>query len=179
MKHELPWLTIAKSYIGTKEIKGTKHNPVILGLWELAFKATHQPVQTVFKNDEIPWCGGFVGGVLAKANLGKHIPKHFAMAKAWLNAGTKLDRAAYGCVVIFWRGTPKSASGHVGFVVGQDQRGNLMVLGGNQGDSVNIKPFAKNRVLGYRWCGTQTKPAAFRYGLPVVRSDGKLSTNEQ
>lgn len=63
-------------------------------------------------------------------------------------------------------------------VVAKDAKGNLMVLGGNQGDAVNIKPFAVSRVLAYRWCGTQSQPAPHRYKLPVLRSDGKLSTNE-
>lgn len=176
--NELKWVAEARKYIGTKEIKGVKHNPVILGLWKSAFDATNQATPAVFKNDETAWCGGFVGGVLAKANLGKHIPKSFAMAKAWLNAGTKLNNAAYGCVVVFWRGNPKGASGHVGFVVGRDRSGNLMVLGGNQADAVNIKPFAVSRVLGYRWCGTQSLPNTSRFALPVLASDGKVSKNE-
>ena len=59
--------------------------------------------------------------------------------------------------------------------IGQDKAGNLMVLGGNQGDQVNIKPFSTSRVVGYRW------PAGFDLtGAPLetVQSDGKVSTNE-
>lgn len=176
--NELKWVAEARKYIGTKEIKGVKHNPVILGFQKSAFDATNQAIPAVFKNDETAWCGGFVGGVLAKAGLGHHIPKSFAMARSWLKAGTKLNNPAYGCVVVFWRGTPKSPTGHVGFVVGRDKRGNLMVLGGNQSDTVNIMPFDKSRVLGYRWCGTQPMPATHRFALPVLASDGKVSKNE-
>ncbi len=171
---ELNWLKIAREYIGQKEINGTKHNPIIVQLWKLAFEATKQPMPAVFTNDETPWCGGFVGGVLAKAGLAHHIPKSFAMARAWAAAGTKLDKPAYGCVVVFSR----DGGGHVGLVVGRDRYGNLMVLGRNQGDAVNIKPFAKSRVLTYRWCGTQNLPAAGRYNLPVLTSDGRVSKNE-
>lgn len=178
MQNELSWIKTARSYIGQKEIKGVKHNPIVLELWDSAFKAKNQAVPAVFKNDETAWCGGFVGGVLAKSGLGQHIPNGFAMARSWLNAGTKLNNPAYGCVVVFWRGTPKSPTGHVGFVVGRDKAGSLMVLGGNQGDAVNIKPFAKNRVLGYRWCGMQEMPATHRFALPVLASDGKVSKNE-
>lgn len=176
--NELNWIKIARGYLGTREIKGAKHNPIVLELWRAAFKATNQPVTAPFKNDETAWCGGFVGGVLAKAGLGKHIPKSFPMARAWLTAGTKLNNPAYGCVVVFWRGSRTGSSGHVGFVVGRDKAGNLMVLGGNQSDAVNIKPFAKSRVLGYRWCGTQSQPAPHRYNLPVLASDGRVSKNE-
>jgi hypothetical protein len=52
-----------------------------------------------------------------------------------------------GCIVVFTR----EGGGHVGFVVGQDQQGNLLVLGGNQGDAVNVKAFPLARVSGYRW----------------------------
>ena len=175
---ELKWVAEARKYIGTKEIKGAKHNDLVLGLWRAAFEATNQPITTPFKNDETAWCGGFVGGVLAKAGLGHHIPQSFAMARSWLKAGTKLNNPAYGCVVVFWRGSRTGSSGHVGFVVGRDSRGNLMVLGGNQSDQVNIMPFDKSRVLGYRWCGTQDMPATHRFALPILASDGKVSKNE-
>lgn len=176
--NELKWVAEARKYIGATEIKGVKHNPIILELWASAFKAKNQAVPAVFKNDETPWCGGFVAGVLAKSGLAHHIPNGFAMARSWLNAGTKLNNPAYGCVVVFWRGNPKGASGHVGFVVGRDRRGNLMVLGGNQSDQVNIMPFDKSRVLGYRWCGTQDLPATGRFALPVLKNNGRVSTNE-
>ena len=176
--NELKWLAIARGLIGTQEIVGARHNPVVLGLWQSAFDAVNQKTPVLFKNDETAWCGGFVAGVLAKADLARHIPKSFPMARAWATAGTKLNRPAYGCVVVFWRGSPKSATGHVGFVVGQDKAGNLMVLGGNQGNAVNIKPFGRNRVLAYRWCGTQPQPAPHRYELPVLRSDGRVSVDE-
>lgn len=98
----------------------------------------------------------------------------FPLARAWASAGTRLEKPAYGCVVVFSR----NGGGHVGFVVGKDKFGNLMVLGGNQGDAVNIKPFAKSRVLAYRWCGTQSHPAPHRYELPVLGSDGRVSRDE-
>ena len=178
MQNELSWIKTARSYIGQKEIKGVKHNPIVLELWASAFKAKNQPIPAVFKNDETAWCGGFVAGVLAKSGLGNHIPNGFAMARSWLNAGTKLNNPAYGCIVVFWRGSPKSAIGHVGFVVGRDKKGNLMVLGGNQSDEISIRPFDKERVLGYRWCGTQTMPATHRFALPILASDGRVSKNE-
>lgn len=50
-------------------------------------------------------------------------------------------------VVVFSR----DGGGHVGFVVGQHQNGDLMVLGGNQSDAINIRAFSRSRVTGYRW----------------------------
>ncbi|KQV28221.1 hypothetical protein ASC97_07735 [Rhizobium sp. Root1203] len=81
----------------------------------------------------------FVGGVLAQSGL--PIVQGAAAARSWLKLPTKLASPVVGCIVIFWRGTPQGWSGHVAFVVGRDANGNLMVLGGNQGDMVSIKPF--------------------------------------
>lgn len=160
------WLDRARAYIGTREIKGPQHNSVIVRWWE-AMKAP-------FRDDETPWCGAFVGGVLAESGLA--VAKNGASARGWLNFGVPLDRPAVGAIVVFWRGSPKGWSGHVGFVIGQDKFGNLMVLGGNQGDAVNIKPFPKSRVLGYRW--PSIWPDKSRFTLPLLNSDGKVSTNE-
>lgn len=162
------WLDIARTYIGTREIKGPKHSPIILKWWE--------KIKAPFRDDETPWCGAFVGGVLHEAGMVDKIVKGPAAARNWLNCGVPLDRPAVGCIVIFWRGSPKGWSGHVGFVVGKDRFGNLMVLGGNQSDAVNIKPFSRTRVLGYRWPSIWPDPK--RFDLPVLDSNGKVSTNE-
>ena len=130
--------------------------------------------ESVWNQASTPWCGGFVAACLARAGLGVRIPKSFPMARSWAKAGAALSKPAYGCVVVFERGS----GGHVGFVVGKDKAGNLMVLGGNQSNQVCIKPFSKARVLAYRWCGQTGAPAEGRYDLPVLSSDGKVSTNE-
>ncbi|MDO4442201.1 MAG: TIGR02594 family protein [Moraxella sp.] len=177
MQNELSWVKTARSYIGQTEIKGAKHNPLIVEMWKTGFNATnqaHRLKEKVWQNDETPWCGAFVAFVMSKAGLSHHIPKSFPLARSWEKAGSKLNNPAYGCVVVFSR----NGGGHVGFVVGRDKAGNLMVLGGNQGDAVNIKPFAKSRVLGYRWCGTQNLPNTSRFALPVLASDGRVSRNE-
>jgi uncharacterized protein (TIGR02594 family) len=70
--------------------------------------------------------------------------------------GLKLNLPAPGCVVVFSR----EGGGHVGFVVGKDVEGNLLVLGGNQGDEVNIKAFGVDRVSGYRWPDSEQLPSS-------------------
>jgi uncharacterized protein (TIGR02594 family) len=159
---EPKWLTEARKYIGQKEIKGTKHNPIILRWWTL--------IRAPFSDDETPWCAGFAGGCLEAVSIRS---SRSAAARSYLNWGQSLSNPQVGCVVVFERG---AGHGHVGFVVGRDQANNLMVLGGNQGDAVNIKPFSRARVLGYRWpvgVGLPV-PAA----LPLLTSDGKPSNNE-
>jgi uncharacterized protein (TIGR02594 family) len=160
------WLDTARAYLGQREVKGPHHNPHVLKWWK--------KIGAPFADDETPWCGAFVGGVLAETGL-KPVAAG-AAARAWLKLPVKLDRAAVGAVVVFWRGSPGGGQGHVGFVVGRDQSNNLMVLGGNQGDAVTIKPFSRNRVLGYRWPGVY--PYESRFDLPLIGSDGRVSTDE-
>lgn len=131
------WLTAARQFIGQGEIKGRRHNPLILQWWTA--------IRAPFTDDETPWCAGFVGGILESVGIKS---SRSAAARSYRNWGVKLGKPVVGCIVVFERGP---ANGHVGFYVGKDSRGNLRILGGNQGDAVNIKPFSVDRVLAYRW----------------------------
>ncbi len=161
------WLDAARKYIGQSEIKGNTHNPIILRWWAA--------IRAPFTEDETPWCAAFVGGVLEECGIRS---SRAASARSYLKWGQRLGSPAVGAVVVFWRGSPDGWSGHVGFVAGQDQAGNLMVLGGNQGDQVNVRPFPLSRVLGYRWPLTEPLPSPIGMPLPVIKSSGTLSTNE-
>lgn len=163
------WLQNALRYIGTKEIIGKENNPIIVGWWK-------KIKLSGIKDDETAWCAAFVGGVLEEYGI---TSSRSGGARSYQNWGVKLDGPAVGAIVSFWRDDPKGWKGHVGFVVGKDQNGNLMVLGGNQGDSVCIKPFATVRVLAYSWPKSQELPKDIGLKtLASVQSDGKLSTNE-
>ena len=162
---EPTWITVARNYIGEREIKGSRHNPLIVRWWQDIGAGW-------FTTDETPWCGAFVGGVLKEAGYpilsGAEAPR----ALAWSGYGKRLTNPAVGCIVTFTR----SGGGHVGFVVGEDQSGRLMVLGGNQSDAVNVKPFDPDRVDAYRYPPGATVPTA---PLPVVDASGQpSSTNE-
>jgi uncharacterized protein (TIGR02594 family) len=164
---QMNWLTLAKSYIGLSEVPGKEHNPKIVGWWK-AIKAT-------FIDDETPWCAAFVGGVLEECGIRS---TRSAMARSYTKWGLPLAGPVVGAVVIFWRGSILGPSGHVGFVVGKDRRGNLMVLGGNQGDKVSILPFNPTRILDFRWPEGVPLPFCNWYNLPIVDSNGEVSTNE-
>lgn len=137
------WLRVAKGYIGVEEIKGGDHNPIILDFW----KRCHLP----FKSDETPWCAGFVGGVLEKSGFRS---SRSGMARSYLNWGVECPKRV-GAVVVFWRGSVDSSSGHVGFVVSPLGEHFISTLGGNQGDRVCVKGYPASRVLGYRWPSLQ------------------------
>lgn len=177
---ELPWIGKARSYIGLYEnTSKTEHNPVILDMLNSMGNFNGEQ-RSWWKDDETPWCGLFVGYVLGTCQ--RTVIDAWYRAKAWDNPSmTKLDAPAYGCIAVFSR----TGGGHIGFVVGRDKAGNIMVLGGNQGNAVNIKPFAPRRVTGYYWpsvwrSGMSFKSSPFdsRYMLPILDSDGRVSENE-
>lgn len=165
-KSELAWIAEARRHIGVKEVPGKANNPTILE-WLRILKAS-------WSEDSTPWCGSFAAISLLRAS--RFVPKEKFRALAYLDAGLRLSKPAYGCIVVFTR----DGGGHVGFVVGKDVRGNLMVLGGNQNDMVCISPFKFDRVAGYVWPalanGQQTTPHEFRYDLPILNSLGVSTT---
>ncbi|WP_232099079.1 TIGR02594 family protein [Aeromonas veronii] len=92
---------------------------------------------------------------------GRHSVHPVRGARSYASWGEKLEKPVAGCVVVFSR----DGGGHVGFVVGQDKAGNLLVLGGNQADAVNVKAFPRSRVTAYRWPAGEPKPVG---ELPVM-----------
>lgn len=77
-----------RQFVGTKA-----HNKTILTWLE--------KLGAWWAEDETPWCGTFVGAVLQATN--RKVVKHWYRAKDWVNAGTKLSKPAYGCLVVFDR----------------------------------------------------------------------------
>jgi len=140
------WLTIARPLVGLHETPGADHNPEILGMWRAIKRSGIQ-------SEDTPWCAAFVGACLERAGIRS---SRFESAASYLKWGVRLDGPAHGCIAVFSR----EGGGHVGFVVGQDEAGKLLVLGGNQGDSVSIKAFPHDRVTGYRWPVDVSIPSA-------------------
>ena len=154
------WITEAKKYIGEMEIKGPRHNPLILQFWKDIKRGG-------IKDDETPWCAAYVGAMLERVGIKS---TRFEGASSYLNWGVELKDPVVGCIVVFSR----TGGGHVGFVVGRTASGDLMVLGGNQSDAVNISSFSTDRVKGYRWPVNEALPADKT--LPILT--GKRSTSE-
>lgn len=166
------WMPVARSYLGLREIPGPRHESRIVSMWK-AIGATW------FNDDETPWCGAFVGAVLKESGFAILPAGDAPRARAWMTWGRKLIGPAVGAVVVFWRGSPDGASGHVGFVVGRDEANRLMVLGGNQSNAVTIDPFDRARVLAYRWPAGEPLPDAGLAHLPIVDSGGRPSSRDE
>lgn len=154
------WVAEAQKHLGLTEIKGAKHAPEIVQMWRDIKRGG-------IKDDETPWCAAFVGACLERVGIQS---TRFEGARSYASWGDKLDRPLPGCVVVFSR----DGGGHVGFVVGQDKAGNLLVLGGNQADQVNVKAFPRSRVTAYRWPAGEPLPHG---DLPIM-AGASLSLTE-
>lgn len=141
--------TVATRFLGTRELPGLQHNPAIVAMLEL--------VDRQIRDDETPWCSGFVNYVCWL--LG--VPRSGSLAaRSWLGQGTPValtDAAAGFDVVILSRGSNappadvREAPGHVGFFSSYDSKLNVVcVLGGNQSNQVCLERFPITRVLGVR-----------------------------
>jgi uncharacterized protein (TIGR02594 family) len=124
------------------------------------------------RDDETAWCAAFVGSNLELEDIQS---SRSPAARSYERWGQKLYKPAVGAIVVFWRGSPNGWSGHVGFITGIDKVGNLLVLGGNQGDQVSIKAFTRDRVLSYRWPAGEPLPGQI---TKRETTTGKVSTNE-
>lgn len=135
-------LKIAVAELGEKEIQGPEDNPTIVNY---AKEAGFDWID----DDETPWCSIFVNWVARKAGL-KASGK--ANARSWMLEGINVDNSPEpGDVVVFWRGSPDSWKGHVGFFFGFSNDGErVYCLGGNQGNQVSVSAFSVDNVLGFR-----------------------------
>lgn len=137
---------LARKDMGTWEW-AEGHNPVVLKYFQ---DAGHPSVV----DDETSWCAAFVGAMLERSGLKS---TRSLTARSYLQWGEPTLSPKKGDIVVFWRGSKDSWQGHVAFFE-EFQGVNVLCLGGNQRNQVNISPFSKDKVLGYRthssWSGT-------------------------
>jgi uncharacterized protein (TIGR02594 family) len=129
------WLKTAMKEIGVHEILGVKHNHRILQYHE---------VSGGFSEDEVPWCASYVNWVMLQN--GYNTVKYPARAKSWLNFGKSSIIPIVGSIAV----KSRAGGGHVCFVLGANDIGELYCLGGNQNDEVNIKLYKKDVFIDFR-----------------------------
>lgn len=164
-------MQIAYSLIGTKEIIGGKDNKVILD-W-----AKGLGLERIYKTTKTPWCGLFFAHVMKEANrrvdLSTKDPYDYLRALKYVNMPnvTKVPKGQemFGDILIFQR----PSGGHIGFYSSENEN-SFSVLGGNQGNSVNLVNIAKNRLIA---C-LRPNYISFQPSKYIIASNGKLSTNE-
>lgn len=132
-------LNRALDFYGLREIPGVENNPTIMGWFK---DLGHTWVQ----GDETAWCSCFINWLARDLGL-DHSGK--LNARSWLGVGSSVTHPDKGHVVVLWRESIDSWKGHVGLFIRQTEN-HIWVLGGNQSNSVNISPYPKGRLLGYR-----------------------------
>lgn len=164
------WMREAWALVGQRELTGAGANPEIVALFR---EAGHADIVS----DETAWCAAFVSACLARAGL-PH-PKGYAALRAagFENYGQELgvdDLRSGAIVVIRARGDGR----HVGFCAGADAR-NVMLLGGNQADAVNVTPFRREAVVAVRWPGAAVTASELKAtgsrtvtGADAIKADG-------
>lgn len=158
------WLNYAFEQIGIDEVKNADVvKQWIKGIGDQWFTENFNP-------STVPWCGGFVAHCMRAQGI--QIPKLWMRAKEWANWGIRITSPVVGCVVVFER----KGGGHVGFVVGKTEAGELIVLGGNQGNCVCLAKFGMDRVVGYFW--PSVIPLSQGLQLATMTLEGGLSLNE-
>jgi uncharacterized protein (TIGR02594 family) len=134
-----PWMQHALQEHGIREVPGHGSNTRI-----------QEYLRSVGINagDDTSWCSAFANWCMEQAGLRG---TDRGNARSWLTWGGQcLVGSTYGAVTVLWRESPASWKGHVGFYVGREGA-NLLLLGGNQGNAVSIRPYPASRLLAYRW----------------------------
>ncbi len=152
------WLDIARNDIGNPEALGPNDSTLI--------RKALAKVNGLWLKGQ-PWCGSIMAYWMQQCAI--PYPKDYYRAKAWATWGTTCG-PVLGAIVVFER----VGGGHVGICVGVDRAGNLMVLGGNQRDSVRESAFNPQRVISYRWPPGKPFNATT---LPLMET-AELSRNE-
>jgi len=158
---EASWMAVAYAELGVREVAGKAHNRTILQ-YGTATKGG-------ITDDETPWCSAFANWVFKQFGIQGTQTR---AALDWLTWGHFLPFPLSGCIgVIDWRRLGKTG-GHVGFVVGQTATG-LVMLGGNQNNSVSYAVYPFGHFVGFRW-----PKGHERILLPVMPLMDKHGTQE-
>jgi uncharacterized protein (TIGR02594 family) len=152
-----PWMTMATSQLGETEIYGPIDNSQIVEY--------HSTSYLHFDNDEAAWCSSFANWNMREIGIIGTEGAENALAKSWINWGNKITEPVYGAIGVVITGN----SYHVGFVAGQNPYGNIILLGGNQGnvDQVKYSPFKRS---DYVYFGYPTGFNKWNY-LPLRKGD--------
>lgn len=162
------WLQYARRQIGIREIPGPRHEPRILAMIERAQAWLGINVNT----DEVPWCGTFVADCMQAAGFKPPRGAIAVRAKWWAKWGQdvgNVTRPPVGAIAVFGR----RGGGHVGFVTGVYSNGDLNILGGNQGNAVNIRRFPRSRLVAFRWPTGVAWAASAPFAVPAPDTTGE------
>jgi uncharacterized protein (TIGR02594 family) len=96
-----------------------------------------------------PWCAIWTNAKLEQAGI--HGTRS-ASSQSFRHDDkfVRLGGPALGAIAVYWRGSPNSGIGHVGFYMGETAT-QVLTLGGNESDAVRKQFEPKARLYGYWW----------------------------
>lgn len=165
------WVEAGVKLIGTREGAGPRDNATIINWAE----EEGGDIAAEYTHDSIPWCALFANHILTHVGL-KGTETLWALDFAGNWPSVRLPGPAVGAFAPMLR----NGGGHIICIVGRDQNGRIMGLGGNQSDQVSIEPFPVSRLnKGFWWpLDVPRPPLTGIEHLPLVQSDGHVSTKE-
>ena len=138
-----PWLQRAAADVGVRELPGVAVHPRIATYYD------HTRLGDSPNDDEVAWCSAAMCCWMEEAG---YKSTRSARARSWLGWGDELTEPRFGCVVVFSRGNPSSGQGHVALYVQPAPPAHVLVIGGNQHNSVRFSTdYETARILGFRW----------------------------
>ena len=128
------------SHYGMKEVAGKDSNPDIMEFFkELGY-------DWVTDDSATAWCAAMLSYYAKKCGYEYNTTLG---ARDWLKMPVKILEPKTGHIVVFWRGSYNSWTGHVGIYIARDKN-IIYTLGGNQGNQISIAGYPLDQVLGYR-----------------------------
>lgn len=136
---EVLWLEIARRELGVKELAGKASNPRI--------ETYHSITKAGSAPDDVAWCASFVGWCIEQAGIRSTRNKS---ASSYLRWGVECDLQPGAVVVLSKADKDAGGTGHVAFLVGVEGD-DILILGGNQNNAVNVARRPRDRVVSARW----------------------------
>jgi uncharacterized protein (TIGR02594 family) len=142
------WLRIAKGEMWQREVAGQPANPRIV-----EYHGTTSLSAALAQSDETAWCSSFINWVFRQMGV---VGTNNALAASWINWGTATTAQAGAITVIYSAAAANSSTtrsgNHCAFLVSETDT-HYVLLGGNQGNAVQVKEFAKQtwELKAYRW----------------------------
>jgi len=128
------------SHYGLNEVPGPQSNPKILEFFqELGYDWVNDDSTT-------SWCSAMLSYYAKKCGYEYYSGLD---ARGWLKMPIMVLKPMPGDVVVLWRNNPLSWEGHCGlFINWTDTK--VYLLGGNQGNQINISVYPRDRIIGIR-----------------------------
>lgn len=127
------------SNYGMSEVDGPLSNPDIMAFFhEIGFDWV--------EDDSTSWCSAVINFFAKRHGYER---SGSLAARSWLKVGEIVLTPQLGDIVVFWRESFMSWKGHVGIYINSNEK-YIYTLGGNQSNQINITPYSRERLLGYR-----------------------------